>query len=288
MLIQSKRQLTTYFSQLWELTRCIYLSPWWRLKGVWACQIWELRRHNSLLPRSQYALVDSITSQSIFMVPGESSTEEVKRHHQSLKRAGDKEEMESIDLTFSPDLLWLVNHSRDKGTSSWLNAMSLTDQGLALNKHEFRDSLSLQYNLPLVDLPSLCVCGDKFTVGHALSCKKGGFVAQRHDGVCDLLMAFINKVCNNVKIEPCLQPLNNEWLHLRGTVTSSKARLYIKVGGFWSRGVMAFFDVRVTHVNSNKRTAPEVFKERENGTQQKNVKKKNIKEKNRENTKLKR
>ena len=39
------------------------------------------------------------------MVPGESSTEEVKRHHQSLKRARDKEEMESIDLTFSPDLL---------------------------------------------------------------------------------------------------------------------------------------------------------------------------------------
>ena len=51
---------------------------------------------------------------------------------------------------------------------------------------------------------------------------------------------------------------------------------------------MAFFDVRVTHVNSNKRTAPEVFKDRENGTKQKNVKKKNIKEENRENTKLKR
>ena len=62
------------------------------------------------------------------MVPGESSTEEVKRHHQSLKRARDEEEMESIYLTFSPDLLWLVNHSRDKGTSSWLNAMPLTDQ----------------------------------------------------------------------------------------------------------------------------------------------------------------
>ena len=39
------------------------------------------------------------------MVPGESSTEEVKRHHQSLKRERDEEEMESIYLTFSPDLL---------------------------------------------------------------------------------------------------------------------------------------------------------------------------------------
>ena len=52
--------------------------------------------------------------------------------------------------------------------------MPLSDQGLALNKQEFRDSLRMRYDLPLVDLPSHCVCGDKFTVGHALSCKKGG------------------------------------------------------------------------------------------------------------------
>ncbi|CAH3044098.1 unnamed protein product, partial [Pocillopora meandrina] len=58
-----------------------------------------------------------------------------------------------------------------KGANSWLNAMPLADQGLALNKQEFRDSLRLRYNLPVVDLPSLCV---------------GGFVAQRHDGVRNL------------------------------------------------------------------------------------------------------
>ncbi|CAH3044097.1 unnamed protein product [Pocillopora meandrina] len=32
------------------------------------------------------AHIDSFTSQSTFMTPGESSTEELKRHHQSLKR----------------------------------------------------------------------------------------------------------------------------------------------------------------------------------------------------------
>ena len=40
----------------------------------------------------------------------------------------------------------------------------------------------------------------------------------------------------------------------------------IKAGGFWARGVTAFFDVRVAHVNSkccqSKRTS-EVFKEQE-------------------------
>ena len=103
--------------------------------------------------------------------------------------------------------------------------MPLADQGLALNKQEFRDSLRLRYILPLVDLPSLCVCvcGDKFTVGHTLSCKKGGFVGQRHDGDRDLLTEFIDKVCKNVKIEPRLQSLDNEQLHLRSAVTSSEA-----------------------------------------------------------------
>ena len=84
------------------------------------------------------ARVDSIKSQSTFMAPGESFTEELKRHHQSLQRARDEEKMEGINSTLSPDLLRLVNQSRDKGASSWLNAMPLADQGLALNKQEIR------------------------------------------------------------------------------------------------------------------------------------------------------
>ena len=47
------------------------------------------------------ARVDSIKSQSTFMAPGESFTEELKRHHQSLKRARDKEKMEGINSTLS-------------------------------------------------------------------------------------------------------------------------------------------------------------------------------------------
>ena len=96
--------------------------------------------------------------------------------------------------------------------------------------------------------------------------KKGGVVAQRRDGVRNLLTPFIDNSCNNVEIEPRLQPLDNERFHLRSAVTSSEARLDIKVGGFWVRGVTAFFDVRVTHVNSKcyqSKTTSEVFKEQE-------------------------
>ena len=37
-----------------------------------------------------------------------------------------------------------------------------------------KNSLSLRYNMPLSDLSSKCLCGEKYTVCHALSCKKEG------------------------------------------------------------------------------------------------------------------
>ena len=91
-------------------------------------------------------------------------------------------------------------------------------------------------------------------------------MAQRHDGVRNLLTSLIGKVCTNAEIEPQLQPLDNERFNLRSAVTSPEARLDFKAGGFWSRGVTAFFDVRVTHANSKcirGKTTSTIFKEQE-------------------------
>ena len=104
--------------------------------------------------------------------------------------------------------------------------------------------------MPLSDLPSKCVCGEKYTVCHALSCEKGVFVSQRQDDVRNPLTSLIGEVCTIVEVEPQLQPLDNERFNLRSAVTSPEARLDFNAGGFWSRGVTAFFDVKVTHVNS--------------------------------------
>ena len=109
------------------------------------------------------------------------------------RRATAKSRIERIDESLSPNLLQAVQQTRDKGASSWLNAIPIEEHGLALNKQEFRDSLCLRYNLPLPNLPSYCACGETFTVNHALSCKKGGFVAQRHDTKRDLLTSHISK-----------------------------------------------------------------------------------------------
>ena len=64
------------------------------------------------------------------------------------------------------------------------------------------------------------------------------------------LTSLIGKVCTNFEVEPKLQPLDNERYNLRSEVTSPEARLDLKAGGFWSRGVTAFFDVRVTHIHN--------------------------------------
>ena len=148
----------------------------------------------------------------------------------------------------------------------------IADQGLVLNKQKCRDSLRLRYNMPPSDLPSKCFCGEKYTVCHALSCKKGGFVVQRHGGVCNLLTSLIGKVCTKVEVEPQLQPLSNERFNLRRAVTSPQARLDFKAGGFWSCGVTAFFDVIVTYVNSKcnqGKTTTTIFKEQEEEKKQK-------------------
>ena len=77
--------------------------------------------------------------------------------------------MERIDASLPSDLLLQVDQEIDKEASSWLNAMPLKEQGLRLNKQEFRNSLRMRYNLPLSDLPSYCPCGESVSVKHFLS-----------------------------------------------------------------------------------------------------------------------
>ena len=151
--------------------------------------------------------------------------EERKCEISAKGRAAAKSRIDRIDESLSPDLLQAVQQTRDRGASSWLNAIAIEEHGLALNRREFRDSLCLHYNLPLPNLPSYCACGEMFTVNHALSCKKEGFLAQRHETIRDLLTSNISEVCRNVETEPLPQPLDNEVFNLQSTVTSREARL---------------------------------------------------------------
>ena len=104
--------------------------------------------------------------------------------------------------------------------------MLLVDQGLVLNKQEFRDFLRI-----------ISPCPSYQASVFVVRSIPRGFMAQRHDGVRNLLTSLIGKVCTNVEVEPQLQPLDNERFNLRSAVTSPEARLDFKAG--------SIFDVRV-------------------------------------------
>ena len=118
-----------------------------------------------------------------------------------------------------------------------------------LNKREFRDAVKLRYDWPFDDIPSVCVCGETFTVDHAMICKRGGFVIQRHNELRDLEADLLNMVCSDVEVEPVLQDISGEQLN-RGSNKAQDARLDIHARGFWGPQSSAFFDVRVCHPNA--------------------------------------
>ena len=171
---------------------------------------------------------------------------EMRRKHLQKK----KERMEELDKEIPVELKSHIQQARDKGASSWLNALPIKEQHLTLIKDEFRDALRLRYNQTLPNLPTNCPCGERFSVAHALSCKKGGFISQRHDHTRDLLTTLLDKVCVDVESEPHLIPITGETMQLRSANTNDDSRLDIKAKGFWQRGQTAFFDIRITHVNS--------------------------------------
>ena len=122
-----------------------------------------------------------------------------------------------------------------------------SDQGFALSKGEFRDALSLRYGDPISDLPSHCPCGETFNMTHALNCKRGGFIIMRHNNIRDFEANLMKKICNDVEVEPRLQPLEGEAIN---GLEGDEARPDIRARGLWRTAQNAFFDVRVTNTNS--------------------------------------
>ena len=75
---------------------------------------------------------------------------------------------------------------------------------------------------------------------------------------------MLNKV--RVDVEPNLLPVTSEHFDLSTSNKQTDARLDVKANGFWRKGQTAFFDVRVTHVNSNtnkNKTTSTIFREHE-------------------------
>ena len=142
----------------------------------------------------------------------------------------------------------LASLVKEKGASSWLTVLPLIEHGFVLNKSEFRDSLFLRYGKTLKDLPPKCACGKDFDVTHAMNCHRGGFVIIRHNEIRDFEANLLKKVCTDTEIEPPLQSLSNEVVD---SLDGDRCHPDIRARGFWRKGQNAYFDVKVSNINSD-------------------------------------
>ena len=146
--------------------------------------------------------------------------------------------------------------AEDKGASHWLSALPLAHQGFTLHKGAFRDALYLRYDCRPSNLPSCCVCGQDFSIDHAMICPTGGFPTIRHNEVRDITATLLREVCPEVSVEPILQPLSGETMCGLSANCQPEARLDISARGFW--GDHSFFDVRVFHPNARSNRHPQL------------------------------
>ena len=127
-----------------------------------------------------------------------------------------------------------VDLAAEKGASNWLTVIPVKEMDLNLHKREFKDVVHLSYDWPISDVQNVCLCGEPFNVDHAMICKQGGSIIQRHNELRDLEAQMLNLVCHDVEIEPVLQEITGESL-ARGANTAPDARFGIHSRGFWSR-----------------------------------------------------
>lgn len=127
-----------------------------------------------------------------------------------------------------------VELATEKGASNWLTVIPIKDMDFNLSKREFRDAIKLRYDWEITDTPTTCVCGDLFNVDHAMVCRRGNFIIQRHNELRDLEAEMLSMVCNDVEVERVLQDITGEELN-RGANRAPDARLDIHARGFWER-----------------------------------------------------
>ena len=184
-----------------------------------------------------------------------SSVAAAKKMVAASSREVDQDRASSLLLECDSHSQRTLQLASEKGASSWLTCRPLRQFGFSLPKGTFRDALCLRYGWTPPRLPSSCVCGKLFDSTHALSSPTGGYPAIRHNAIRDLTASLLQEVATDVSVEPPLQPLSGERLHLRSAIREDDARLDVGASGVWgSRFERTFYDIRVfnPHVRSNR------------------------------------
>ena len=94
-------------------------------------------------------------------------------------------------------MMCAVDLAQEKGASMWLTVLPLQQHGFSLHKSEFCDALCLRYGWCPPYLTDFCLCSERFTIDHSLSCPTGGFPTIRHNELRDVFASILSDVCHD-------------------------------------------------------------------------------------------
>ena len=87
------------------------------------------------------------------------------------------ERLEQVNNSLPTRTKRAVELATEKGSSNWLTVIPLKELDYNLNKREFTDAIKLRYDWEITDTPTICTCGNQFSVDHAMVCRLGGFIS---------------------------------------------------------------------------------------------------------------
>ena len=146
-------------------------------------------------------------------------------------------------------------------TGAWLTAMPNRLNGTLLSAEEWRDNARLRYGMRPVGLCERCDgCGAGLSVEHALSCKKGGLVCQRHDDARDEAgeLAAMALTKSRVSYEPTIFYGTGVVAGQQGqsgeqtgrNAVGDGARGNVAVHGLWKKQETCVLDIRITDTDA--------------------------------------
>ena len=128
--------------------------------------------------------------------------------------------------------------------SAWLSVNPWEDNFFSLTVDEFKDSMACRYAKTPRALQAHCDgCGGSFDVNHALDCKNGGLVYQRHNELRDENIDLNRKAgFSQVLCEPVVQEADENG--------NGEKKGDWSVRGFWIPQRVAVFDTRIFNANA--------------------------------------
>ena len=159
-----------------------------------------------------------------------SSENDVQNIERKIKSKKHQAKLENIRSYLTEERIRLNKLNQERGSSSWLTTLPLSEEGYDLTKQLFLDLIRTRYGWTLTRLPAYCECSVLWYLQYALLYKKAGFVSLRHNFVRDVTSSLLSKVCKYVRIEPQLQPLTGESF-APSTTTGNEVRLDVYARG---------------------------------------------------------